>query len=281
MDQKTYELIKLLKDEWKLFLSIALGVFLFILFFQPFETGHMEFNNRLLFTAGMAGIVFLVMLLVRTFTPWLFRFYVREEYTEILISNIGGFIILLLSAAGMAFYLNYVGWITLSLYLMFKVVLVCLIPPVALKMNDLIKDLKMENRMLLNEKLRQNKMIGKYEDDIQNKSLNFVSEGESENLELRLSDIVYIKSADNYVEIAYLKEGDLKKELLRNTLKNIEKQLKPYAKFIRCHRSCMVNANYIEKLLSKNNTYVIKVKGQDEQLPVSRQYLLNVRKIVS
>ena len=40
-----------------LFLSISFGVFLFVLFFQPFNLDYFEFNNRLIFVAGMATIL--------------------------------------------------------------------------------------------------------------------------------------------------------------------------------------------------------------------------------
>ena len=108
-------------------------------------------------------------------------------------------------------------------------------------------------------------------------SVLFTSDNSTENLSLPTSEIVFIKSADNYVEVAYTEGDALKKQLLRNTLKRIEEQLKPYPDFIRCHRICIVNALYIEKLENENQNYWIKLKGYPEKLPVSRQYLIKVK----
>jgi DNA-binding LytR/AlgR family response regulator len=92
-----------------------------------------------------------------------------------------------------------------------------------------------------------------------------------------LGEIALIKSADNYVEIVFLETNNFKKKLLRNTLKHIEQQLKPHSNFIRCHRICIVNTKYIEKLTKNYNNHWIIIKGYDEQIPVSRQYLLKLK----
>jgi hypothetical protein len=57
-------LIRLLNNELGLFLSISFGVFLFVYFFEPFPLDHFDFNYRLLFVAGLSGIVFLFMMIV-------------------------------------------------------------------------------------------------------------------------------------------------------------------------------------------------------------------------
>jgi DNA-binding LytR/AlgR family response regulator len=97
---------------------------------------------------------------------------------------------------------------------------------------------------------------------------------------LLIADIAIIKSADNYVEIVY-KEGNIfRKSLIRNTLKNIELQLKEYPNFICCHRICIVNKIYIEKLTKRFDTYWLTLKEFNEQIPVSRQYLLKLRESI-
>lgn len=43
--------------------------------------------------------------------------------------------------------------------------------------------------------------------------------------------------------------------------------------FFRCHKSFLVNSNYIEKIIPWfNSTYMIKIKQSPEQIPVSRLY---------
>lgn len=232
MNKKLNQLIYLLNEELGLFLSISFGVFLFVLFFQPFPLDRFDFNNRLLFVAGLGSIVFLFMFITRTLIPWLFQNNHQNGDGPVLPSYISGFIILAFSSVAFPFYLRYVGSVNISFYIMLKVVLICLAPPLTLKLYDTIKELKNQNASLILEKKIIQKQIEKYEDDYLNKTIDLVSENSSESLSLLIADIAFIKSADNYVEIAY-KEGDsFKKKLIRNTLKNIEQQIRQYSNFI-------------------------------------------------
>jgi hypothetical protein len=70
--------------------------------------------------AGLAFIVFLVMVLVRVGFPSLVQQYGQEKEERVLHYFLGGFIILALSSVGFAFYLQYVGSVAISFYIMFK-----------------------------------------------------------------------------------------------------------------------------------------------------------------
>jgi DNA-binding LytR/AlgR family response regulator len=273
-------LIGLLNDELALFLSISFGLFLFVLFFEPFPLERFDFNNRLVFVAGLSAIVFLMMVLIRVITPWLLMNDKQINHERIFSSQLGGFIILVLSSVGFAFYLRYVGQVGITFYIMIKVVLICLVPPVTLGIYDAFKELKKQNESFITEKTALQKQIEKYEEDYLNKSVEFFSENFSEKFDLPAVDVAFIKSADNYVEIVY-KEGDsFKKKLIRNTLKNIEQQIKPYSNFIRCHRICIVNLHHIEKLESSDNNHWLSLRGYNEPIPVSRQYLLKLKESI-
>jgi hypothetical protein len=280
MNKKINRLISILNEGLGLFLSISFGVFLFVLFFQPFPLDMLDSNNRLLFIAGLAAIVFLFMFIIRMVLPWLNNNKRQNENGPLLPAYLSGFLILALSSVAFAFYLRYVGSVPISFFIMFKVVFVCLAPPVALGIYDTLMNLRHQNDSLIIEKKIIQKQVEKYEEDILNKSIEFISENNSENLTLLIAEVVFIKSADNYVEVVY-KEGDhFKKKLIRNTLKNIEQQIKLYSNFIRCHRICIVNAHYIEKLNRNYNNHWLSLKGYNEEIPVSRQYLLKLKEAI-
>ncbi|HET6557585.1 MAG TPA: LytTR family DNA-binding domain-containing protein [Prolixibacteraceae bacterium] len=280
MNKKAEQILFLIKEDRKLFLRISFGVFLFVLFFQPFSLDHFDFNNRLLIVAGLAGIVFLIMVLVRAAFIWIIPYDDQRAQEPIVLSYLGGFLILALSSMAFAFYLRYVGSVEITLYTMFKIILICLFPPVSLALFDEIRELKQQNEVIKMEKEKIDKEIQKYEHDYLNKSVVFNSENSTENLTLLLSDVTLIKSADNYVEIVFVEDKLLKKKLIRNTLKNIEQQVKPYPNFIRCHRICIVNIHYIDQLNRKFNNYWLTIKGSNEEIPVSRQYLLKLKEVI-
>jgi DNA-binding LytR/AlgR family response regulator len=269
-----------LKKELSLFLSISFGIFLFVLFFRPFPFIDFDFNNSLLFVGGLGMIVFLIMVLARITIPWVFKRNIPEDNRPILPAYFTSFIIIIISSASFVFYLRYVGKVSITFFITFKAVIICTAPPLILWIYDLIDDLKQQNEMLDVEKKIIQKQVDKFEEDILNKSIEFPSENYSENISLRVSDVALIKSADNYVEIVYKEGENYKKKLIRNTMKNIELQVKQYSNFLRCHRICIVNLHYIEKLNRSNHNHWLTIRGFEEPVPVSRQYLLKLKEAV-
>lgn len=277
MNKKLNQFIKVLKEDLGLLLSISVGVFLFVLFFQPFPLERFDFNNRLVFVAGLSGIVFLFMVLVRhSFN--LDKLREKQNKEDVFLpSLLGGAIILILSAISFAFYLHYVGSVSITFLIMFKVVLICLAAPVTLQLHDRFNELQKQNELLLMEKKAIQSQVKKYEEDYLNKSIEFFSENNAESIKLALADVALIKSADNYVELIFKEAGVFKKKLIRNTLKNIEQQIKPYSIFNRCHRTSIVNLYAVEKLKKSYNNYWLIIKGLEEHVPVSRQYIQKLK----
>lgn len=76
-----------------------------------------------------------------------------------------------------------------------------------------------------------------------------------------LNELIYIKSDDHYLEIITSK----KKEYLRGSILEIIKELPP--NFVQCHRSYIVNKNYIQSL----NANELLLNG-NLQVPISRKF---------
>jgi LytTr DNA-binding domain len=277
MDKKPNRFVQILNREIKILLGISFGIFLFILFFEPFPLEKFDYDDRLLFITGLPGIVFIFMFLMRIILPWIILKNDNEGEETVLNSYIEGFIILALCSVAFTFYLRYVGSVHISFYVVFKVTLICFAAPAVLKIYDLNISIIRQNQSLVSERKAIQKQIEKYEEDNLNKSIEFISEAGTDNLTLLVAEVVFIQSADNYVEVAYLEGDNFKKMLIRNTLKNIELQIKPYSNFIRCHRTYIVNMHYIEKMNQNYGSYSLTIKGYKEKIPVSRQYLLKLR----
>ncbi|MFY9152347.1 MAG: LytTR family DNA-binding domain-containing protein [Prolixibacteraceae bacterium] len=276
MKIKLAQFVYSFRGDLKLLLSISFGIFLFVLFFQPVSLEQSDFNSRLLIEAGLAAIVFVVMVFVRFFVRLLIQKYDQSNPESGLSSFLGGFLMLALSSVAFAFYLKYVGQVSISFYTMIKIILICLAPPVVLNQYDVIRELKEQNAQLLQE--NENIPLpesGQKEELAQ--SIIFTSENSSENLNLPLTEVVFIKSADNYVEIGFLEGNLFRKKLLRNTLKNIEHQLRPYSNFMRCHRICIVNLHFVEKLNRNYGNHWLKLKGCEERIPISLQYVMKIK----
>ena len=69
----------------------------------------------------------------------------------------------------------------------------------------------------------------------------------------------------------------LEKKMVRSTLKNVEVQLANHKSFLRCHRTRLVNIMYMDKLVRDFSGYSLKITCMEELLPVSRQFLMQVK----
>jgi hypothetical protein len=277
MDSKGNQFVQMLNEKLKILAGISFGIFLFILFFQPFPLDRFDFNNRLLFDGGFGAIVFIFSFLVWIIFPVVIQKNNLNGNGASSVFYLKAIIIMILCSVSFSFYLRYVGFVSLSFYVVFKVVLICAVAPLVIRLYESSRDLIRQNETLILERKIIQKQVEKYEEDNLNKEIEFISESKMENLTLLVSEVVLIQAADNYVEIVYAEGVNLKKKLIRNTVKNIEIQIKQYSNFIRCHRACIVNLHFIEKLNQDFSSHWITIKGYPDKIPVSRQYLLKLR----
>jgi len=280
MKKRLNQLILLLNNEVLLFLSISFGVFLYVLSFQPFPHDDFDFYYRLFFKLGFAAIGFLLMFLVRILYPCLMGQITQPE-NEITISSIvSGMVIWILNSIAFVCYLKYIGLINITGYVLYKVVIIALVPPVVLLISDRMRKLRMEKESLISGNKELQNRADSYDENHQNLSIDFISGSNGGRLSLILKDILFMRSANNYVEIHYLEKEQVKKKLVRNTLKNIELQIKPYPNFLRCHRTCIINTHYIDKLNGNCSKHTLSIKGYPKPIPVSRQYILRIKDVI-
>jgi hypothetical protein len=268
-----------LKFSLQVYLEISLGIFFFILFFRPFELNHLDFNNQLLFIAGCSAITFMMLCMFFILLPLIFPKLLTSAVHEKRIFTLINIFLCIISSTAYAFYIHYVGKVGLSMFLVFKIVLICLVPIITLALVIENKSLKHQIDSLRESNIKL-KMSVDGGSDNQTEIIQFISDNKSDKIDLLPGDILLIKSAENYVEIVYKESGNNKQRLIRTTLRNIEEQLRKYPEFVRCHRTCIVNTKYILKLTSGYQGYKLKIMDYNDEIPVSRQYLMDVRKVL-
>ena len=100
-------------------------------------------------------------------------------------------------------------------------------------------------------------------------------------LTLKTNDLIYLEASDNYVVIHYESSGKVKSYLIRNSLKQFEKDLIEFP-LLRCHRSFMVNINYVKMMKrEKGNIQLLMDDIEQKVIPVSKLYNANVIKTLS
>lgn len=93
---------------------------------------------------------------------------------------------------------------------------------------------------------------------------------------LSLDEILYFESEDKYTTV--VTEG--KKHIIDTTLVELEAQLDP-EKFIRIHRSCLVNVNWVAEIQRQmaGKLHLLLRDKDKTQLSVSRSYVDRVRSL--
>lgn len=93
---------------------------------------------------------------------------------------------------------------------------------------------------------------------------------------LDLPDILYLTVVEKRV-VVHTADGTYESG---STLNILERRLYPQG-FFRSHKSFVVNMDYVEKIVPWfNSTYMMKLKGESEQIPVSRHYIKGLRSLL-
>jgi DNA-binding LytR/AlgR family response regulator len=184
-----------------------------------------------------------------------------------------------LASVAFAFYIRDVGHTSITFNLMLRAVVISLSIPVTIHLKNTIASIRGKLKRQLQENRMVQEKLKQFSESYSNRFIELISDNGSDNIRIPVSEVVFVKSADNYVEVGFREGGEVKKKMIRNTLKNIEKQLEEFNNFIRTHRSCIVNIQYIDKLNKNFNTYWLTLDETREIIPVSRQYLMGVKEL--
>jgi DNA-binding LytR/AlgR family response regulator len=272
---RPYSFVTDLRYSLKMSSGLAIGIFLFILFFQPFGLSSPDLESYILTIAGFSGITLIMTSLVLILLPFLFRGWFREELWDLKREILLLALVWILNSVAFCFYLAYVGKIELSMFLAFKAVVISLVFSVVIWLNSELQ----RRRNLLLELSNRNKIL---ETQVLEKDMDapveLVSENRSDKMLLDKESILLLRSAENYVEIVYRGvDQSVQKKLLRSTMKAIEDQLKTFSVFVRCHRTCIINTAHVISMQRSPQGIKLNIEGLEETVPVSRQYLLVVK----
>jgi hypothetical protein len=244
----------------------GLFLFLFFVFFQPFDMAEWQDPNKNLKILGFAAVTTFCTFASRVIFLALFpRFFEEKNWVvwkEIL--NVL-FLLLCISICNMLYGSLILKWnISLNnLLLSFWYVLVMAFFPVVFwVLADYIYKLKKYSKpVVIQEKV-----------DIESdESLVLVAENGKDFLEIKNKELLYIESADNYCTIFYLVEKGIKKFLLRSSLTRLEGQIKDQ-NILRTHRSYIANLSHTERVSGNAQGYFLHLKHNGIVVPVARKY---------
>lgn len=105
---------------------------------------------------------------------------------------------------------------------------------------------------------------------------SFYDEKNELRISIKKNNLLYIESADNYVNIWYMNKGKLTKFMLRNSLKEIEEGLADTS-VLRCHRSFIANFEQVKVIRrQKDGIYLEFGIEKVPDIPISKTYIEKV-----
>ncbi len=120
--------------------------------------------------------------------------------------------------------------------------------------------------------------LGKYKNKrLEDAKIEIQGEGNYESLRLLFNDLICVQSSDNYVEVSFLDNTTLKKQLIRNKLSVIATS---FPELIRTHRSFLMNPYHFQSWKTENSKLGI-VASQDIFIPISKTYATTVKATIN
>jgi len=111
--------------------------------------------------------------------------------------------------------------------------------------------------------------------------ITFKDEKGTLRLTLKTNDLIFLEAYDNYVVIHYESSETMKSYLIRNTLKQFEKDFAEFP-LLRCHRSYTVNMNHVKMMKREKGIIQLLMDNVGQHaIPVSKTYAEIVSKMLS
>lgn len=251
----------------------GLFVFLFLFLFQPFGLSQYNSPTKTLELAGY-GLVTLVALLSNnlTFTFLFPNWFSKKSWNvgkNILYSSYIFFCI----GLGNLIYSVLMGYLSLDMkgFLFYQGITLMVgifpftISTFVIYSNRLKKAIKEADE--LNQSIKPSTRAN-------HQSFEIPSQNKSEKISIDINDLLAVKAIENYVEFYLLSNGEIKKLLVRNTLKNIENSFSEFVFIKKCHRSYLVNLEKVKHFFGNAQGLTLGFgENVDLEVLVSRNFV--------
>ncbi len=271
-------------NKWKAIISISIFISVFLIIFQPFGLQYVQLDHKTMILAGYGLVTFFLLVINMIVLPFLFISFFDESKWTILKQILWlSWIVISIGACNYiySFLFSIFAWIGIQGFLIFTgfTFAIALIPVALVTIlthNRLLKN-NLRRSHEINDLITNKKTNWERNDDI----TTITSESGNQKIETTVSDLICIESVGNYANTWYLKDDELKHELIRNTLKNIESQINNSEIMFKCHRAFIINLNYVEKVKGNSQGYQLIIQHLDSEIPVARNYTKTFKEVMN
>jgi hypothetical protein len=273
--KKPYPFNDDLKHNTKIIFFISMGVFLFLFLFQPLEIVSLENKDKYYLVIGFGIITFLSLSLNLLILPSLFSRILNGSSWNVKKEIFWDIWILFTVGVGYFLYYKALGLMVFGFDTIITMILIAIVPTsvlIVFNRNRLLRS-NLKSATELNKKLKEFKSIP-------DKLVHFVSDYQKDNLSIKVSLILFVRSANNYIEVFWKEELGIKSQMVRCSLTKAEEILKDYKFIFKCQRSYLANVNYIDKIEGSQQGYRLFFDKIDFPIPVSKNYADKLKELI-
>lgn len=252
--------------------AVIFGLFvtIFLAYFRPFHFDTIEGLALYTISLHFGTITFLSIIFIGVVIPYFApKFFESQNWVvwKEFVFTSSNFIFIGLANAVFLYFMNYVQgtfW-EVIIDLQVRTLTVGIIPVLFYIYYDQAKYFK--KYALEAEKLSS--QIRQHPIDLkEDKLLVFKNENGEIEYQVPTSQLLFVKSDGNYLELMIKEADKVNKQLLRNRIKNVLEELP--AIFVRCHRSYIVNLEKVRQVDGNARGYELSLSDTDLKVPVSR-----------
>lgn len=267
--EKPYPFYDSLGQRWRLVITISLFIGIFCVVFRPFGLDNLPGIEKYFVAFGFGLVTFIVELINMILLPYWLPGIISEKKWTVGKEVMWVFWMLSTIAAANYFYAIYFypisgGWVFFAYTLTYTCV-IGIIPAIGVIFFKQVYTYKkvIKEVGLMNESLSTQPKI--------NSSGRVIleSEGGKDQHTIDPNAILCIESSGNYVEVFY-EDGSLKRKVFRNKISTLQEKLIDQKNLVRCHRTYIVNIDFVENISGNSQGYKLRIKYLDIVIPVSR-----------
>jgi len=273
--KKPYPFNDDLKHNTKIIFFISIGVFGFLFLFQPLDIDALATRDKYLLAIGLGAITFLSLSLNLLILPSLFPKVLHGASWNVKKEILWDLWILFTVGFGYFLYYKTLGIMEFGFSMIIKMILIAIVPTSVLIVFNRNRMLRAHLRTAtdLNKKLKEHKTKP-------DKLVHFISDYQKDNLSIKINMILFIRSANNYIEVFWKEAQMVKSQMVRYSLMKAEEILKDDKFIFKCHRSYMANVNHIERIEGSSQGYKLYFDQVDFPVPVSKNYSHKLKELI-
>lgn len=274
---KPYPFNEDLKHNAKIIFFISIGILGILLIFQPIEIVDLSRKDVFYLTTGLAASTFLSLILNLIVLPSLFpklfnptKWKVKSE----IFWNI--WIVFTIMASNFLFYSKLFGFFEIGLGTIGKLLLLSVLPVSALI--TINQDRLLRTHLTSAEALNRILSESKVQDE---KLVTFNSDYKNDNLSLKVSSLLLIRSANNYIELFFRENNTIKSKMVRCSMINADRTVSDFDFMLRCHRMYIVNVNHVVRVEGNSQGFRLTLEGIEFPVLVSQKHISAFKRIIS